>query len=185
MQCEEVKQLRHKRVQDTIKIEDLERANEKMLEDYNQMEISLVGLNAELEDAKEDHLQERRNADSLREKIKLLTEKINSYDVRYKIEQPKVTIKNTKRLISMCDEFTISTLIKYIDLDNYELIKNLADITNKDNVSDVTNYLNGWLARNFALKELLLWNTKKTVEFVDKIKNEVRNEKKVPKKKKL
>jgi hypothetical protein len=60
----------------------------------------------------------------------------------YKVEQPKTTLENTKRLISMCDEFTINTIVKFIDLDNYELIKNLADVTNTENASDIINYRN-------------------------------------------
>ena len=55
----------------------------------------------------------------------------------------------------MGDKYTMEYLIEYLKSDNYELIKNLGAIINKDNVSEVYQYREGALSRNEALIKIL------------------------------
>ena len=89
---------------------------------------------------------------------------------RYIVTIPKVTRKQTEDLLRVGQEYTINTILDYLELDNYELVKNLAKVTNWDNVVEIIAHRDWWLARNFALKELLLNAKAKKATFADKIK---------------
>lgn len=51
----------------------------------------------------------------------------------YTIEMPKLDIEEIKKALKLADEYTMETIIKYLKIDNYELIKNLAKTINKTN----------------------------------------------------
>lgn len=46
------------------------------------------------------------------------------------------------------DRLITDTIIEYLRLDSYELVKNLAQVTNKENSSEIIAYRDGALGRN-------------------------------------
>lgn len=68
------------------------------------------------------------------------------------IPKPKEEIE--ERLKTLTKSASIA-LIEYLKLDTYLLVQNLAQVTNKDNVSEVIAYRDGAIGRNQALIERL------------------------------
>jgi len=89
---------------------------------------------------------------------------------------PKTTLNETEAKLRQWENKRIlEIIINYLDLDNYSLIKNLANITNKDNVIEVIAHKNGALQRNLALKQLLKGCINEKKEFKDKMTWEYKN----------
>ena len=118
--------------------------------------ISLKGKEVELEEIKKEHKKE----------IKWLKKKID----KYSIEQPKTTRSKTELKLKLCDDYTKWVIVDYLKTDIFELVKNIAWVTNSDNAWNVISHMDWWLARNYALIELLEKSINKKKEFDDKIK---------------
>lgn len=73
----------------------------------------------------------------------------------YTIEMPKLDIEEIKKALKLADEYTMETIIKYLKIDNYELIKNLAKTINKTNFAETSIYMDGALGRNEAMIKVL------------------------------
>jgi len=139
-----------------LKVLQYENAERYKLEnDIVWYKISLEWLELQLEEEKKE-----------REEDKKRYEKMLS---RYTITMPKTSRKETESKLKMCDDYTKSVIIKYIELDNFELVKNIAWVVNKDNSSDVISHMDWWLARNYAMIELLKNSIKDNKVFNDKI----------------
>jgi hypothetical protein len=69
----------------------------------------------------------------------------------------------------MCDDYTKNVIIDYLHLDNFELVKNIAWTVNKENASEVINFKDWALARNYATIKLLEDSIDKRKEFNDKL----------------
>lgn len=74
---------------------------------------------------------------------------------RYGIKQPETTRKETELRLKTCDPTTKDIIINYLRLDNFELVKNIAWVTNNENAGNIISHMDWWLARNYALIELL------------------------------
>ena len=102
----------------------------------------------------------------LLEEDKNLTKQLN----RYTIDIPNTNRRQTEDALRVANEYTINAIIDYLNLDNYELVKNLAQVTNSENAAEIIAHRDWGLARNFALKELLINAKAKKDNFADKIK---------------
>jgi hypothetical protein len=67
----------------------------------------------------------------------------------------------------MADEYTLNKLCEYLRLDSYELVKNLAKVTNKANTAEMIAYRDGALGRNDALLKTLSASIKSRT-FIDR-----------------
>lgn len=73
----------------------------------------------------------------------------------YTIEVVNSTLDELKKALTLADEYVLSKLIDYAKLDSYELVKNLAKVTNRANVAETIAYRDGALGRNEALIQIL------------------------------
>lgn len=71
------------------------------------------------------------------------------------IDFPVSSLKDIEKKLTIADKLTIQILIEYLILDEYELVKNLAKITNEGNASNIIAYRDGALGRNRALLDKL------------------------------
>lgn len=96
----------------------------------------------------------------------------------YTIEMPEIDVEEIKKALKLADSFTMETIVQYLKLDNYELVKNLAKITNKENVSETIAYRDGAIGRNEALIKVLS-EAIKSKTFINRVKGEVDSTKKL------
>lgn len=107
---------------------------------------------------------------SLREKL----EHANQY---WQLDIPRPKEEIEERLKVLTKSASIA-LIEYLKLDTYLLVQNLAQVTNKDNVSEVIAYRDGAIGRNNALIERLSKVAWKNNEFFDRMEWEIKGTKK-------
>jgi len=73
--------------------------------------------------------EEQRLTDRLKHDIDIL----KSEHKEYTIDIPTNTVEQLKKKLISGDKYTLETIIEYLKLDNFELIKNVAKIIDKDN----------------------------------------------------
>jgi len=88
-----------------------------------------------------------------------------------RLDIPTEWIKDLKEKLKLADKDTIRWIIEYINLDNYELVKNIAWTINDNNAANVIAYRDGSLARNIALRDLLS-SCVQSKEYFDRIAQE-------------
>jgi len=115
----------------------------------------------------EDFEEKKKSITIVKNKNKNLTEQLEGLHLKYEVVNPKHT--DTLKKLAICDEYTVRTIIEYLDLDTYELVKNIAWTINKENSSQVISFMDWWVARNCALKEVLKKNVKRKTEYLDKM----------------
>ena len=69
----------------------------------------------------------------------------------------------------MADKFTLDNILDYLKLDNYYLIKNIANAINQWNEKQILTWLDWCMSRNDALIKLIT-KYAKAKEWFDKIK---------------
>lgn len=134
------------------------------------LNISLKAKDTQLEE-KDKEIEDLEN--SIDKKIKKAEDKVHRKYKKYKIKVPKTTLKETQKLLNMTDPYTKEVIIKYLDLDCYELVQNIAQTVNKHNTSEVISFMDWGLARNMALKTLLEDSIDRRKEYFDKLKWEM------------
>lgn len=90
--------------------------------------------------------------------IKRLKEKINltkEQPLYNEISKPELSIKQIEASMKLTDKFTLNQIIHYLKLDTFEIVKSIAGIVNKDNVSEVIAYRDWALQRNESLIKFL------------------------------
>lgn len=89
--------------------------------------------------------------------------------LEYEIGMPTIDTEELKKALKLADTFTLETIVQYIGNDTYEIVKNLAKVTNEGNAAAVIAYRDGALSRNDALmgtlKEAIKGKT-----YVDRLK---------------
>lgn len=81
-----------------------------------------------------------------------------------------------KKKLNKCDKFTIDVIISFIELNTYHICKQTPSVINKDNQSDIMQFMDGALSRNELLLQFLK-DYKWKEQFNDKILNEIRQKK--------
>ena len=94
------------------------------------------------------------------------------------VELPQLAVEELKSALKLADSYTMETIIKYLNLDTYELVKNLAKVTNSTNVAETISYKDGAIGRNDALIKLLRESIKGKT-FVNRVKGETEQTRKV------
>ena len=136
---------------------------DELKNDITNRDISLTWKQVELDEEKKEHEETKKELQKLKQK--------------FEVKIPATTRKETETKLKMCDDYTKGVIIKYLDLDTHELIKNIAGTVNSHNSSDAINHMDGWLARNFALKSLLEASIDRRKEFYDKMEWESKKKK--------
>lgn len=77
-----------------------------------------------------------------------LTKDIEKYNL---IDFPSVPLKDIDTKIKYFDPVMVDTLVEYLKLDSYELVKNLASRTNSENAWNIIAYRDWALGRNEGL----------------------------------
>ena len=55
----------------------------------------------------------------------------------YTIEVSDRSVQSLKDDLKLGDKYTMETILEYLKIDNFEIVKNLANIVNNNNVSEV------------------------------------------------
>ena len=84
------------------------------------------------------------------------------------LESPKVSLKDIKDTLKFADKFTLWQIIEYLKIDSFEIVKNLAKVTNSGNASEIIAYRDGALSRNQALIDLLSERTAQKDTYIDR-----------------
>ena len=135
-----------------------------MLKNTNRtLTIQNVSLEEYLKKAIEDK-------DFLEEEIEKLKEKLK----RYELKVPKANITKLEQELKLCDTYTKRKIIEYLELDTFELVKNISGTVNNANSSDVINFMDWWIARNTALKNVLERSIDNKKEFLDRMTAETK-----------
>lgn len=152
---------------------------DKLESKYNETKIQCEQLWIEYDELlahykilKEDYIQSEKWREILK---KRLNEK---KDFDKLIEQPQVSLQDIENTLKFTDKITLKALISYLKIDSLELVKNITKVINQDNANETIQYLSWALARNDALVNMLskFWQDK--VNFVDKLKNEIKTKSK-------
>ena len=114
------------------------------------------------------------NYDILKEEKEAL--ETNKQDKYNSLEIPK-PLNEIETKLKACDKFTLVTIVEYLKLDSFELVKNLAKTTNKDNVSEVIAFRDGALSRDEALMDRLQKLADKQWLFTDRLTWEIKTKK--------
>ena len=85
---------------------------------------------------------------------------------------PKVDLETIRKALKTADSYILTSLIEYLKLDTYELVKNLSKVVNKGNAAETIAYRDGAIGRNEALTKLLQ-ESNVDKSFVNRIKGEV------------
>jgi len=83
---------------------------------------------------------------------KSLTKEESEYNL---ISFPKVPLKDIQVKLTTIDPLIANTLIEYLTLDSFEIVKNLAKVTNSENAANVIAYRDGAIGRNEGLIQRL------------------------------
>lgn len=113
------------------------------------MEDDLIKYENEIATQKSELLIVRKELEKAK---KDLTKKETEYNL---IDFPTMPLKEIEERIKIIDKATVYVIIEYLKLDNYELVKNLAKVTNSQNVANIIAYRDGAIGRNEALIERL------------------------------
>ena len=108
--------------------------------------------------------------DFLEEEIEKLKENLK----RYELKVPKANITKLEQELKLCDTYTKRKIIEYLELDIFELVKNISGTVNNANSSDVINFMDWWIARNTALKNVLERSIDNKKEFLDRMTAETK-----------
>ena len=138
-----------------------------MLDKIHELKSDLVDKNLQIESYKV-------NYDTIRQELEEL--KQDKSDKYNSLEIPK-PLNEIETKLKACDKFTLTTIIEYLKIDSFELVKNLAKTTNKDNVSEVIAYRDWALWRNEALTERLQKLADKQWLFNDRLTGELKTKK--------
>jgi len=78
--------------------------------------------------------------------------KMQDLEMNYNlIDFPEKALKDIETRMTLIDETISGILIDYLKRDSYELVKNMARVTDSQNASNVIAYRDGALGRNEAL----------------------------------
>ena len=69
--------------------------------------------------------------------------KIDKIQARYTLVEPKRDIKEFEHALKLCDAFTKKTIIEYLELDNFEFVKNISRTVNDESASNVISFMDG------------------------------------------
>lgn len=108
----------------------------------------------------EDYEELDKNYDIVKLKKENLTIELETLNWKYKIYN--VNEVETKERLKNLNEPTVKKIVNYLDLDSYKLVEQIARTVNYDNSAEVIAHMDWWLARNFALRDMLVKNTKTT-----------------------
>jgi len=109
----------------------------------------------------------------MQEKIDRMKSALNNMPEQkeYDVDIPKIDAEELKKALKLADSYTMETIMQYIQVDTYELVKKIAKTINSTNFWDVAIYIDGALSRNDALVKLLgeciKWKT-----YIDRINGE-------------
>lgn len=103
--------------------------------------------------------------EELKKIILELNKKLSNYELRVSEDN----LEELKAKLKLSDTFTKKVIIDYLDLDTFNLVKNIANTVNDNNSANVINFMNWWIARNTALRTILENSIDKRKEFYDKI----------------
>jgi hypothetical protein len=85
---------------------------------------------------------------------------------------PKTDLTTIRNALKTADSYILTSIIEYLKVDTYELVKNLAKVTNNGNAAETIAYRDGAIGRNEALSKLLS-ESNVDKSFVNRIKGEV------------
>lgn len=98
------------------------------------------------------------------------------------IDMPEFQTEELKKALKLADTYTMETLAQFLKIDNYEIVKNLAKITNRTNAAETIAYRDGALRSNEGmikiLRESIKWKT-----YVNRVTGEVERTRKEKEKK--
>ena len=114
--------------------------------------------------------EERRTNEMLRNRIKQYEGQEVEKD--YMLWMPQVDLTTIKKSLKTADSYILTSIIEYLKLDTYELVKNLSKVVNKWNAAETIAYRDGAIGRNEALSKLLS-ESNVDKSFVNRIKGEV------------
>ena len=120
-----------------------------------QLKLSIEAWNKEL----------MKENEELKKIILELNKKLSNYELRVSEDN----LEELKAKLKLSDTFTKKVIIDYLDLDTFNLVKNIANTVNDNNSANVINFMNWWIARNTALRTILENSIDKRKEFYDKI----------------
>lgn len=110
--------------------------------------------------------QENTRLREIRNQYEQEKDKYNALDLPVPLAEIELRMKTLPEVV-------VKALVEYLKFDSLKLVQNLAQVTNRDNVSEIIAYRDGALGRNEALIERLSKIQSKTV-FTDRIEWEVK-----------
>ena len=136
-----------------------------------EKEIAIASLNAtvELERGRVRRLEETNLF--LVEKLDRLTLEPSEYN---EIQIPSKGLAQIESELKLCDKYTANAIAEYLEVDWYELVKNIAKTVNSANAAEVIAYRDGALSRNEATIKVLRKIGSASMDFKDRIRGEVR-----------
>lgn len=96
-----------------------------------------------------------------------LTEDLKEVYSKYRIYN--LDEASVKEMFKNLEKTTVLKIVDYIDLDSYKLVEGIARTVCKENASEVIAHMDWGLARNFALKSMLLKNIKTTKTVINSL----------------
>ena len=120
--------------------------------EYQTLQIHAKTLEIALE-------EERKKTDMLSRAIEAKNARIaelESSEPKYgNLDFPKFDSKEFEKTLKACHQFTIGVIADYLRLDRFELVKNLAKVTDSSNAATVIAFRDGALSRIESLISVL------------------------------
>ena len=133
------------------KINELLKENEKFAAEYQWLVDGYVNivLRKHLETQITEELTPKITEKIYREEIEKLSNKYNL------LQFPETSLSRIKEDMKNADSTTVKSLIKYLRLDIYELVKNLAKVTSSENSMQMIAYRDGAISRTESCIQFL------------------------------
>ena len=142
----------------------------KLLDKIQQLKSDFVDKEHQIESYKLYY-------DTIKEEKEELEERLNKKDNSYSKLNIPSPLNEIEAKLKACDKFTLTTIVEYLKLDSFELVKNLAKVTNSTNTAEIIAYRDWALWRNEALMEKLKKLADKQWLFNDKLTAEIKTKK--------
>lgn len=130
--------------------------NERQKKEMDNQNIYIQHLEVNLWESQKDLSEAKGDIDILKGKINHL-------------ELPKYALNELEKKLILADNYTLKLIGDYLDLDNYELVKNIASRVDRKNIAEFIAYRDWALGRNQELKKLILKYIKKEDTYIDRI----------------
>ena len=147
----------------------LEAKLDSTLKDNKTLEILLHQARVNEETYKLMYEWEKEKYDKIKPKFDKYAGIVWKYDLE---NYPAIPLKDIELKMKLIDPYVAETLVNYLVIDWYELVKNISQTVNKDNASEVIAFRDGAIGRNNALIKKL--QSIKKVSYLDKMTGEVK-----------